>query len=121
MIFFRNESKGYEAVVNRWLFERDELANDMLERFMVCECVPPCEQHSLKLAVHPLIHMGCGLEFHQPALIVEALAETAASVPRMGNFLSFTEKKPFPQENQTPKSWCTSFKESVLMRQSPQW
>ena len=44
MIFFRKEieSKGYEAVVNRWLFERDELANDMLERFMICEYVPPC-------------------------------------------------------------------------------
>jgi Questin oxidase-like len=39
IVFFRNEieSKGYEAVVNRWLFEGNELANAMLERFMICE------------------------------------------------------------------------------------
>ena len=48
--------------------------------------------------------MGCGLEFHQPALIVEALAETAVSVSRMGNFLSFIEKKAISAGNPNTKS-----------------
>jgi Questin oxidase-like len=48
--------------------------------------------------------MGCGLEFHQPALIVEALAETAVSVSRMGNFLSFIEEKAISAGNPNTKS-----------------
>jgi hypothetical protein len=37
--FFKQEikSKGVEAVVNRYLFERDEVAQDMLERFFTCK------------------------------------------------------------------------------------
>jgi hypothetical protein len=37
--FFRQEinKNGYEAVLNRYLFEGDEIANDMLQRFVTCK------------------------------------------------------------------------------------
>jgi len=66
----------------------------------------------LILAIHPLIHLGCGLEFHQLALIVEALAETKVSNPRMGNCLSFTEKKAISAGNPNTKSLVQIIREA---------
>ncbi|OAX81912.1 hypothetical protein ACJ72_03745 [Emergomyces africanus] len=57
-------SKGIESVVNEYLFAGDKLADDMLVRLFAG-------------IVHPFIQLGFGLEFNQPAIVAEALAETA--------------------------------------------
>ncbi|OJD17364.1 hypothetical protein AJ78_02549 [Emergomyces pasteurianus Ep9510] len=58
------DSKGVESVVNEYLFAGDERADDMLVRLFAG-------------IIHPFIQLGFGLEFNQPAIVAEALAETA--------------------------------------------
>ncbi|PYI22895.1 hypothetical protein BO99DRAFT_399627 [Aspergillus violaceofuscus CBS 115571] len=65
--FFQREIErvGVEAVLDGYLFqEGDEVARAMLGRLFGG-------------LVHPFIHLGFGLEFEQPALVAEALAQTA--------------------------------------------
>lgn len=57
------DQKGYEEVVNEVLFGGDKAANDLLVRL-----------HAGLL--HPLIQLMYGLEWKQPAIVAEALAET---------------------------------------------
>jgi hypothetical protein len=42
--------------------------------------------------VHPLIHFGFGIEFHQPAIIAEALAQASVHSAWLTPFLLSTEK-----------------------------
>lgn len=42
--------------------------------------------------VHPLIHLGFGLEFNQPAVVAQGLAEAAAHDAQIGQFLLCAEK-----------------------------
>ena len=42
--------------------------------------------------MHPLIHLGFGIEFHQPAIIAEALAQAAVHAPRDSNYLLAVER-----------------------------
>jgi len=66
LVFFQCEidEKGYEAVINEYCLKGDERADDMLVRL-----------HAGFL--HPMIHLGFGVEFKQPAIIAEALAQAA--------------------------------------------
>lgn len=57
-------AKGWEAVLNEELFKGDERADDMLARLFAG-------------FLHPIIHLGFGIEFRQPAIIAEALAQAA--------------------------------------------
>ncbi|KAL3430658.1 hypothetical protein BDV09DRAFT_189045 [Aspergillus tetrazonus] len=61
--YFQDEiaQRGVPDVVNEYLFANDEISNDILGRM-----------HSGFL--HPMIHLGCALEFNQPLLVAEALA-----------------------------------------------
>lgn len=43
--------------------------------------------------LHPIIHLGFGIEFKQPAIIVEALAQAATHDGWMGQFLLTAENK----------------------------
>ncbi|EXJ91997.1 hypothetical protein A1O3_00547 [Capronia epimyces CBS 606.96] len=65
-IFFRREIelKGWETVLIEHVFARTEHADRMLGRMFAG-------------FFHPLIHLGFGVEFKQPAIIVEALAQAA--------------------------------------------
>lgn len=56
------DSQGYESVVNEYLLQGDEAANDLLLRL-----------HSSVL--HPLLQFMYGLEWKQPAIVAEALAQ----------------------------------------------
>ncbi|RDW74646.1 questin oxidase family protein [Aspergillus mulundensis] len=58
------ESHGIEAVLKTYLFSRDANAESMMARLFGG-------------LLHPIIHLGFGIEFHQPAIIAEALAQTA--------------------------------------------
>ncbi|KAK4233721.1 hypothetical protein C8A03DRAFT_19248 [Achaetomium macrosporum] len=69
--FFRREidAKGWKPVVLEYVFARTKLADRMLAQV-------------LEGAYHPVIHLGLGVEFEQPAIVAEALAQ-AASHDRM--------------------------------------
>ncbi|KAF1991240.1 hypothetical protein K402DRAFT_389419 [Aulographum hederae CBS 113979] len=66
LVFFQTEmdSKGWQAVVNEYVFSGSKLADDMLVRMFGG-------------FLHPIIHLGFGIEFEQPAIIAEALSQAA--------------------------------------------
>ncbi|KIV86432.1 hypothetical protein PV11_02044 [Exophiala sideris] len=80
-IFFRKEieEKGWETVLNEHVFAREDHAESMLVRMFAG-------------FLHPLIHLGFGVEFKQPAIIVEALAQAAIHDGWTGKFLDAAEK-----------------------------
>ncbi|KAI1667291.1 Oxidoreductase AflY [Pyrenophora tritici-repentis] len=61
--FFEDEvsEKGVPAVVKEYLLKGDERANDIFSRMYTD-------------LVHPMIHLGCGIEYQQPSIVAEALA-----------------------------------------------
>ncbi|KAL9135551.1 MAG: hypothetical protein Q9175_003259 [Cornicularia normoerica] len=67
LVFFEQqiEKKGWRAVVNEYCFSRSRIADAVLAHMYVG-------------AYHPLIHLGLGVEFEQPSIIAEALAQAAA-------------------------------------------
>ncbi|KAF2198855.1 hypothetical protein GQ43DRAFT_442976 [Delitschia confertaspora ATCC 74209] len=81
LVFFKEEmeTKGWHNVVNEYLFKGDERADDMLVRLYAG-------------FLHPLIHLGFGIEFTQPAIIAEALAQTAVHENWMGALFTGCEK-----------------------------
>ncbi|KAH6962317.1 hypothetical protein BKA56DRAFT_636677 [Ilyonectria sp. MPI-CAGE-AT-0026] len=64
--FYEDEitAKGVPAVIQEYVFAEDHRADDMLVRLFMG-------------FLHPIIHLGCGLEFKQPAIVAEALAQAA--------------------------------------------
>ncbi|KAL8827789.1 MAG: hypothetical protein Q9191_002978 [Dirinaria sp. TL-2023a] len=66
LVYFQREigRKGYQEVINEYLLQGDERADDMLGRMF-------------SGFLHPIIHLGFGLEFQQPAIVAEALAQAA--------------------------------------------
>lgn len=66
LVFFKEEidDKGWQAVLNEYVFKGDDQADDMLVRMFGG-------------ILHPIIHLGFGIEFGQPAIIAEALAQAA--------------------------------------------
>ncbi|KAL9118256.1 MAG: hypothetical protein Q9187_005201 [Circinaria calcarea] len=66
LVFFQNEidKKGVEEVINDYLLKGNERAEDLLVR-------------TYSGFLHPLIHLGFGVEFKQPAIVAEALAQAA--------------------------------------------
>jgi hypothetical protein len=66
LVFFQKEidAKTWQNVLNEYLFANDERANDMLSRLYAG-------------FLHPIIHLGFGIEFEQPAIVAEGLAQAA--------------------------------------------
>jgi len=66
LVFFEKqiEEKGWRAVVNEYCFRRTRNADALLARLY-------------DGAFHPIIHLGLGVEFEQPGIIAEALAQAA--------------------------------------------
>lgn len=81
LTFWQNEfeKKGWENVLNEYVFAGDERADDLLGRFYGG-------------FLHPIIHLGFGIEFHQPAIIAEALAQACCHDNWTGKFLLAVEK-----------------------------
>lgn len=71
--------KGWEAVLADEVFKGDERADDMLARMFAG-------------FLHPIIHLGFGIEFQQPAIIAEALAQAAVHDNWMATFFVEAEK-----------------------------
>lgn len=64
LAFFQREieSRGWEAVVSEYLFSRSEAAEDLLVRLYAG-------------VLHPLLQLMYGMEWRQPAIVAEALAQ----------------------------------------------
>lgn len=81
LMYFQQEidNKGWQATLNEHLFKRDEHADDMLVRVFAG-------------LLHPIIHLGFGVEFEQPAIIAEALAQAAVHKTREAPLLLGPER-----------------------------
>lgn len=66
LAFFQREinAKGVSVVLKEYLFSGDKLAESLLSRMFAG-------------LVHPIIHLGFGIEFQQPAIIAQALAQAS--------------------------------------------
>ncbi|KAH6843306.1 hypothetical protein B0I37DRAFT_384165 [Chaetomium sp. MPI-CAGE-AT-0009] len=65
--FFKREiaANGWQEVVQKYAFARTKVADTMLARLY-------------EGAFHPIIHLGLGVEFQQPSIVAEALAQAAS-------------------------------------------
>jgi hypothetical protein len=81
LVFFQQEmeTKGQHTVLHEYLFATDARADDMLARLYAG-------------FLHPLIHLGFGVEFGQPAIVAEALAQAAVHGSWMAGFFTGCEK-----------------------------
>lgn len=81
LVFFQKEidQKGWQDVLNEYLFARDERADDLLVRMYAG-------------FLHPIIHLGFGIEFQQPAIVAEALAQAAVHENWMASLFYGCEK-----------------------------
>ncbi|KAK9312397.1 hypothetical protein V1524DRAFT_449697 [Lipomyces starkeyi] len=81
LVYFQREldAKGVGPVLNEHLFAEDGHADDLLVRMFAG-------------FLHPLIHLGFGVEFNQPAIVAEALAQAAVHDTWIGDFLLPAEK-----------------------------
>ncbi|KAI0437218.1 hypothetical protein F4803DRAFT_566241 [Xylaria telfairii] len=79
--FFENEvsEKGVPAVIREYLLAGDDRANDILYRIF-------------SDLLHPMIHLGCALEFDQPSLVAESLAASCVHETWTSIFLRPTEE-----------------------------
>lgn len=74
--FFEEEidQKGWQDVLQEYVFAGDERAETMLVRMYAG-------------FLHPIIHLGFGIEFEQPAIIAEALAQACCHDEWIGKAL----------------------------------
>jgi hypothetical protein len=66
LVYFQQEirEEGWQGALHKHLFSETEHADDMLVRMYAG-------------FLHPIIHLGFGIEFQQPAIMAEALAQAA--------------------------------------------
>ncbi|KAI5306254.1 hypothetical protein KEM56_001686 [Ascosphaera pollenicola] len=75
------EERGVDAVLQEYLFAGTEFADDMLTRLFAS-------------FAHPWIHLGFGIEFHQPAIVAQGLAETTTHDPKgLAQYFFLAEKE----------------------------
>ena len=81
LVFFQKEieKKTWTGVLNEYLFAGDERADDLLAR-------------SYAGFLHPIIHTGFGVEFQQPAIIAEGLAQACVHDNWMKSFFLVIEE-----------------------------
>ncbi|RFU32256.1 hypothetical protein B7463_g4058, partial [Scytalidium lignicola] len=74
--FFQDEvnQKGIKQTILEYLFKGDEASNDLLSR-------------AFDGFYHGFIHIGCGIEFNQPMVVAEGLAESAITGSFVAPFL----------------------------------
>jgi hypothetical protein len=109
--FFQKEieDKGWENVLTEHVFARTEHADRILVRMYAG-------------FLHPLIHLGFGVEFAQPAIIVEALAQACIHDAWVADFLLASEEAAKSKTNS--KSLVQLIHESrnnKTLRESAHW
>ncbi|KAF2137187.1 uncharacterized protein K452DRAFT_278799 [Aplosporella prunicola CBS 121167] len=81
LVFFQQQiqQRGWKDVVQEFIFRGDKRANDMLVRLFAG-------------VYHPIIYLGFGIEFSQPAIIAEGLAHTAIHEDSLKKFFLGAEE-----------------------------
>ncbi|KAK5681995.1 hypothetical protein LTR17_027447 [Elasticomyces elasticus] len=113
MVFFQDEMEktSMPEVVNKYLLAGDERADDLLFRAWAG-------------FLHSLIHVGFGLEFEQPAIVAEGLAQGAVHGPYMSKFFFSTEEAAKERSNEPSKSIVQILDEvyaDAELREAPRW
>ncbi|KAF1998184.1 hypothetical protein P154DRAFT_547018 [Amniculicola lignicola CBS 123094] len=115
LVFFQSEiaKNGWENVLNEYVFKGDDRADDMLVRMFAG-------------FLHPIIHLGFGVEFQQPAIIAEALAQAAVHGDWIGPlfFESEKEAKRNNLDRRPEKSviqLLNEIRENENLKKAPQW
>lgn len=82
LLFFQREieQKGWEDVLNEYMFKGDDRADDMFQRMFAG-------------FLHPIIQLMYGVEWEQPAIVAEALAEAAVHKNQLGPFFDEAERR----------------------------
>ncbi|KAL2830956.1 hypothetical protein BJY01DRAFT_260689 [Aspergillus pseudoustus] len=82
LTFFQHElaTKGVPSVLNEYLFSGDERAESMLSRMFGG-------------LVHPIINLGFGIEFQQPAIIAQGLAQASVHSDYLGPLFLFPTER----------------------------
>ncbi|KAF2860411.1 hypothetical protein K470DRAFT_258006 [Piedraia hortae CBS 480.64] len=96
LIYFQKEIEqlGWQKAISKHVLEESE--NNMLVRLYAG-------------LVHPIIHLGFGVEFEQPAIVAEALAETAVHRDDLAEFFHDSEKLAKENDDKSPKSIVQMF------------
>lgn len=113
LLFFQQEmdNTSWQDVVNQYLFSGNDLANDMLARLMAG-------------FLHPIIHLGFGIEFEQPAIIAEGLAQAAVHDNYMRRFFEPTEKAVEANRSKPSKTMADlldAIHDDKELREAPRW
>ncbi|KAL0944014.1 HypA protein [Colletotrichum truncatum] len=82
LLFFQREieKKGWEEALNEHLFGGNERAHDMFQRMFAG-------------FLHPIIQLMYGVEWEQPAIVAEGLAQAAVHKNQLGSFFDEAEKR----------------------------
>ncbi|KAM0721838.1 hypothetical protein Q7P37_002763 [Cladosporium fusiforme] len=91
--FFQDEidKLGWQETVNRYVFGDDEISKKMLPLMFAG-------------FLHPIIHLGFGVEFQQPAIVAEALAQAATHSDWIAKFFYQTEQAASKNRSNPSKS-----------------
>ncbi|KAK4546135.1 hypothetical protein LTR36_002272 [Oleoguttula mirabilis] len=113
LLLFQKEiaTSSWQEVVDKYLFAGDESADDMLAR-------------TLAGFLHPLIHLGFGIEFHQPAIIAEAMAQSAVHDNYMRRLFIPAEKAAKNrgcEESKTIVELLDAIHHNTELRNAPRW
>lgn len=115
LVFFQGhmEEHGWKETVNKYVFSRSKVAEKMMARLY-------------EGAYHPVIHLGLGIEFQQPSIIAEALAQAAVhDDSHIGTLFEACEAQAgiaYPPKN--PKSMIQLLQEvrnTETIRNAPRW
>lgn len=92
LAFFQRaiDARGWEPVVAEYLLSGTELADDLLVRM-----------HAVFL--HPLIQLMYGLEWRQPAIVAEALAQACVHAAELKEVLLESERRAREESGKMPK------------------
>ncbi|OTA23541.1 hypothetical protein BTJ68_12650 [Hortaea werneckii EXF-2000] len=113
LVFFQKEMSdlGWQNVVNKYLLAGDERADDLLARLFGG-------------FLHPIIHLGFGVEFSQPAIVAEALAQAAVHDNYMGKFFSAAERAAESRRGEPSKTMVDlldAIHDDKQLRDAPKW
>lgn len=113
--FFQGEisAKGWKEVIQEYILARTKVADLLLARMY-------------EGAYHPIIHLGLGVEFQQPVIIAEALAQAAShDDARISTlFLNAEQEASISYPSAKPKSMLElvhQVRATDAIRNAPQW
>ena len=113
LAFFKAEMEttSWQDVVNKYLFAGDDRAETMLVRMYAG-------------FLHPIIHLGFGIEFQQPAVVAEALAQAACHDDWIGRLLLPAERSARDRTHAGVKSIAQLLDEihdDPALKEAPLW